>query len=110
MCILKRLQGQYKPVLAALSQKAVQRYNFLRTQPNKMHKNRPFVHISSFLCNISPLTRQGSQRCFQLRQHIFVLVPDHRHIKCRNELLCLIAFQVGLFHCIFFITCLQRHE
>ena len=58
MCILKRLQGQYKPVLAALSQKAVQRYNFLRTQPNKMHKNSPFVHISSFLCNISPLTRE----------------------------------------------------
>jgi hypothetical protein len=30
-----------------------------------MHKNSPFVHISSFLCNISPLTRQISSGFMQ---------------------------------------------
>ena len=45
MCILKRLQGQYEACSrSAFLKKAVQRYNFLRTQPNKMHKNSPFVH------------------------------------------------------------------
>ena len=29
----------------------VQRYYFLRTQPNKMHKNRPYVHKPFDLCN-----------------------------------------------------------
>ncbi len=29
----------------------VQRYTFLRTQPNKMHKNREFVHKTANLCN-----------------------------------------------------------
>ena len=63
MCILKRMQGQHKPnaesllyaeakpVLAVLFRKALQRYYFLRTQPNKMHKNDQNVHISVVLCN-----------------------------------------------------------
>ena len=29
----------------------VQRYAFLRTQPNKMHKNSQNVHTSTVLCN-----------------------------------------------------------
>jgi hypothetical protein len=40
-----------KPVLAVLFQKALQRYYFLRTQPNKMHKNSRNVHTSAVLCN-----------------------------------------------------------
>ena len=66
MCILKGVQGQCKPnaqktmdiasLLACskllrrslfsrvIFQNRPQRYNFLRTQPNKMHKNSPFVH------------------------------------------------------------------
>ena len=37
--------------LCTLVQKRVQRYCFLRTQPNKMHKNDRNVHISVVLCN-----------------------------------------------------------
>ena len=33
-----------------LSLKRLQRYYFLRTQPNKMHKNDQNVHISVVLC------------------------------------------------------------
>ena len=32
--------------------KALQRYAFLRTQPNKLHKNGQNVHTSPFLCNV----------------------------------------------------------
>ena len=32
-------------------QNRLQRYYFLRTQPNKMHKNRPYVHKPFDLCN-----------------------------------------------------------
>ena len=38
--------------MISFSQKALQRYDFLRTQPNKMHKNNPFVHKARNLCNI----------------------------------------------------------
>ena len=37
--------------LRTLFQKALQRYCFLRTQQNKMHKNKSFVHKLRFLCN-----------------------------------------------------------
>ena len=33
------------------SEKRVQRYAFLRTQPKKMHKNDRNVHTSAVLCN-----------------------------------------------------------
>ena len=64
MCILKRVQGQCKPnaesslfaeakpVLAALFRKALQRYCFLATQPNKMHKIDLNVHRLILLCNL----------------------------------------------------------
>ena len=38
--------------MISFSQKALQRYDFLRTQPNKMHKNNLFVHKARNLCNI----------------------------------------------------------
>ena len=49
----------YTPVYK-LSQKALQRYGFLRTQPNKLHKIAPFAHILGrfvqsfpvFFCNL----------------------------------------------------------
>ena len=46
-------------------QNRVQRYAFLPTQPNKMHKNSQFVHISAILCNFylfnkNRLTHVGS--------------------------------------------------
>ena len=37
--------------MISFSQKAVQRYDFLRTQPNKMHKISSFVHKVRNLCN-----------------------------------------------------------
>lgn len=61
----KRLQGQLKPQQKAgfllrrslfsrvIFENRPQRYYFLRTQPNKMHKNDQNVHISVVLCNIS---------------------------------------------------------
>ena len=36
-------------------QNRVQRYDFLRTQPNKMHKIHLFVHKPCVLCNKKPL-------------------------------------------------------
>ena len=36
--------------MISFSQKALQRYDFLRTQPNKMHKNVAFVHKRRKLC------------------------------------------------------------
>ena len=33
------------------SEKRVQRYDFLRTQPNKMHKISQVVHTLAVLCN-----------------------------------------------------------
>jgi hypothetical protein len=35
----------------SLFKKALQRYYFLRTQPNKMHKINGFVHRKADLCN-----------------------------------------------------------
>ncbi len=37
--------------MISFSQKALQRYDFLRTQPNKMHKISPFVHKARNLCS-----------------------------------------------------------
>ena len=37
--------------MISFSQKALQRYTFLRTQPNKMHKNSQNVHTLTVLCN-----------------------------------------------------------
>ena len=37
--------------MISFSQKALQRYTFLRTQPNKMHKINRFVHKLRLLCN-----------------------------------------------------------
>ena len=37
--------------MISFSQKALQRYTFLRTQPNKLHKNDRNVRISVVLCN-----------------------------------------------------------
>lgn len=39
--------------MISFSRKALQRYDFLRTQPNKMHKNSQNVHTSAVLCNES---------------------------------------------------------
>ena len=46
-------------------QNRVQRYDFLRTQPNKMHKIRLVVHKPCVLCNKNPLS------CSNLRGNRF---------------------------------------
>ena len=45
----------------------VQRYTFLRTQPNKMHKNREFVHKTANLCNNVSLYVDVKKRLLKIK-------------------------------------------
>ena len=70
---------------AAPSQKALQRYSFLRTQQNKMHKNGKNVHISADLCNtIKPFSLRKVQSysvTAKKETSFFVLLSTFRNFE-----------------------------
>ena len=72
-----------------LFQNRVQNYTFLRTQPNKMHKNSLFVHKKQYLCNNSQGENRGHVKKLKILRKccvmklFWVLLPE-LFVKSRN--------------------------